>query len=27
MTYKESLEANGGNEIDVESSLEQIKLV
>ncbi|KAK2399327.1 2-oxoglutarate-dependent dioxygenase [Trifolium repens] len=27
MTYKESLEANGGNEIDVQSSLDQIKLV
>ncbi|RHN77742.1 putative flavanone 3-dioxygenase [Medicago truncatula] len=27
MTYKESLVANGGNVIDVESSLEQIKIV
>ncbi|CAK8569465.1 unnamed protein product [Lathyrus sativus] len=27
MTYKESLEANGGSLIDVQSSLEQIKLV
>ncbi|KAK7275579.1 hypothetical protein RIF29_16698 [Crotalaria pallida] len=27
MTYKESLEANGGNEIDVQSSLEQLRIV
>lgn len=27
MTYKESLEANGDDEIDVQSSLEQVKLV
>ncbi|XP_061363820.1 2-oxoglutarate-dependent dioxygenase 19-like [Gastrolobium bilobum] len=27
MTYKDSLEANGGDEIDVESSLEKLKLV
>ena len=26
MTYKESLEANGGDEIDVQSSLQQLKL-
>ena len=26
MTYKQSLEANGGDEIDVQSSLEQIRV-
>jgi len=26
MTYKESLEANGGDDIDVQSSLEKLKI-
>jgi len=27
MTYKESLEANGGDQIDVQSSLDKLRLV